>query len=592
MKMKKRKLLTSAGLLLMLTFVLASVLNIAAINRVYSALQLRAMQMQATRITRHIRAELMEYAAWPWLFGYWEENCHRMDIPAEGFGDQDWLHRHEKYIGTDIKSITVSDAGSLPEEEQKSFAEVCYLECSELFDSMKKDFGLQNIHCTAKRADEEASGIYGFAFFQGIGEDTPDREYALGTIWPYHPELHPVAERIYETGTDLDDLENTTSTTDGKEYLFAYSPLTINGEVRYLICMTMLWSDVKNEIRTNAGKVGIIISLLLFVILILLLLLLYAAIIRPVSKLQKSVQRYKDEKDSLRESGQLERISCSGNEIGLLAADVSEMMMEIDRYVEEIRIQTSERERIHTELNMAAGIQKSVLPDSFPAFPGREDFDIYASMMPAREVGGDFYDFFLVDPDHLCLVMADVSGKGVPAALFMMISKSILANNARLINSPAKILENANAAICASNKMKMFVTVWLGILELSGGKLVAANAGHEYPAVCMDHNGFSTLSDKHGLVLGVREGRTYTEYELYLRPGDKIFVYTDGVSEAVNEHNEMFGMERLIDALNECADQSPEEIIRNVHRSVNIFAGDTEQFDDLTMLCVEYRGRR
>ena len=262
------------------------------------------------------------------------------------------------------------------------------------------------------------------------------------------------------------------------------------------------------------------------------------------------------------------------------------------RLLEEKNREQAEKERIATELDMAKRIQGSVLPNTFPAFPDRQDFDIYASMDPAREVGGDFYDYFLIDDDHLCLVMADVSGKGIPAALFMMEAKSTIKSRAMLSPSPSQILERANDDICASNEMEMFVTVWLGILELSSGKLTTANAGHEYPALKRADGMFELQKSKHGLVVGAMEGIRYRENEAQLYPGDKIFLYTDGVPEATDANQELFGTDRMIAALNRDPDAGPREILDAVRASVDAFVKDEEQFDDLTMMCVEYKGTR
>ena len=241
-----------------------------------------------------------------------------------------------------------------------------------------------------------------------------------------------------------------------------------------------------------------------------------------------------------------------------------------------------------TELNMATEIQARMLPSNFPALPSREEFDLYASMDPAKEVGGDFYDFFMIDDDHLGIVCADVSGKGVPAALFMMAAKIILANNAMMGLSPAQVLEATNSSVCASNPEEMFITVWFGILEISTGILTAANAGHEYPAL-KQGNRFELFKDKHGLVLGAMDGVKYTEYTIRLDPGDKIFLYTDGVPEATDSHNKLFGTGRMLEALNRRPEESARNILADVQGAVDEFVGAAEQFDDLTMLCLEYR---
>ena len=246
-----------------------------------------------------------------------------------------------------------------------------------------------------------------------------------------------------------------------------------------------------------------------------------------------------------------------------------------------------EKERIGAELALATRIQVSALPKEYP---GRAEFELCASMIPAKEVGGDFYDFFMVDGDHLGLVIADVSGKGMPAALFMMVASTLIRNSAAGELSPAAILREANDQICARNPEEMFVTVWLGILEISTGRLTAANAGHEYPMLKRAGMAFELLKDRHGLVVGAMGGVRYRDYELVLEPGAKLFVYTDGVAEAVNGGLEQFGTERIIGTLREIGDGRPEEIVAGMNRAVKEFVGDEPQFDDVTMLCVEYKG--
>ena len=231
-----------------------------------------------------------------------------------------------------------------------------------------------------------------------------------------------------------------------------------------------------------------------------------------------------------------------------------------------------------------------MLPSTFPAFPDRTEFDIFASMTPAREVGGDFYDFFLIDDDHICLVMADVSGKGIPAALFMMISKVIVQSCAMLGKSASEILTKTNEALCSNNKTEMFVTVWVGVFEISTGKLTASNAGHEYPALYQDGK-FSLLQDKHSLFIAGMPNTKYTEYTVQLKPGDKLFLYTDGVTEATNAKQKLFGTDRLVEALNIDPTQNPEGILNTVRGEVDKFVGKAEQFDDITMMCFEYKGK-
>ena len=255
----------------------------------------------------------------------------------------------------------------------------------------------------------------------------------------------------------------------------------------------------------------------------------------------------------------------TGDEIEHLSIIMSDMEHNIKAHEEEVIRLTAENERAHTELDLAARIQMNMLHTNFPAFPERDEFDIYASMDPAKEIGGDFYDFFFIDDTHLCLVMADVAGKGIPAALFMMASMIIIGNTAISgdENDPGKMLETANNMIQLHNSEDMFVTVWLGILDLETGLIKAANAGHEYPAVMHANGEFELLKDKHGFVLGTMEDMQYTTYDLQLEPGAKLFLYTDGVPESTSVDEELFGTDRLIEVLNSVKNDSPDEILRS-----------------------------
>ena len=311
--------------------------------------------------------------------------------------------------------------------------------------------------------------------------------------------------------------------------------------------------------------------------------------LRPLKNVQKNIRLYRQTKDSGAVVEQLSEIR-SGNEIGDLAEDVSDLALELDEHMHRIRDITAEKERIGTELALATRIQAAMLPHVFPPYPERPEFEIYAGMDPAKEVGGDFYDFYLIDDDHLCMVIADVSGKGVPAALFMMAAKIILQSCARQGKSPADILTMANDTICANNPENMFITAWVGILELSTGRLSCASAGHEYPVLQQPDGSFVLYKDKHGFVLGGMEGMRYRAYELQLQPGSRIFVYTDGVPEATDAAGGLFGTERMLSALNTAQNESPEGVLKAVRSAVDAFVQQAEQFDDLTMLCLRYCG--
>ena len=337
---------------------------------------------------------------------------------------------------------------------------------------------------------------------------------------------------------------------------------------------------------SHSRNTAIVLLLVVTALMLVGALVLAKRIVEPLNTITRRISELREGNLEFR----MEDAYRTGDEIEELAQSFANLSHKTVEYVETVKRVTAEKERIGAELSLATDIQAAMLPHIFPPFPDRKEFDIYASMDPAKEVGGDFYDYFLIDDDHLCMVIADVSGKGIPAALFMMASKIILQSAAMLGRSPAEILAKTNEAICSNNEAQMFVTVWLGILELSTGKLTAANAGHEYPTLKRPDGSFEIYKDRHGFVIGGMEGAKYQEYELQLEPGSKVFVYTDGVAEATNKDNELFGTERMLDILNRHSEDAPLQILRNVRQAVDAFVQDAPQFDDLTMLCMEYKG--
>jgi len=316
-------------------------------------------------------------------------------------------------------------------------------------------------------------------------------------------------------------------------------------------------------------------------------------LVEPITTIAQAAQNYAgDRHDGAMVTDRFKHLDIhTGDEIENLGHVMSDMEQSINDYLENLVRVTAEKERIGAELNVATQIQADMLPRIFPPFPDRHDFEIYATMDPAKEVGGDFYDFFLVDDDHLCLVMADVSGKGVPAALFMVIAKTLIKNHALHGESPSQILYNVNNQLCEGNEAEMFVTVWLAIIELSTGRGVAANAGHEHPAICRRDGRYELVVYRHAPAVAAMEGLPFRQHEFELHPGDRLYVYTDGVPEATNAHDELFGSDRMVAALNRDPAADPETLLRTVREEIDAFVGDAPQFDDITMLGLYYRGR-
>lgn len=307
---------------------------------------------------------------------------------------------------------------------------------------------------------------------------------------------------------------------------------------------------------------------------------------------ERFVGLYEKRADTRSETHMFDGIDGGGIlELKNLAESLQSMELEMNMYLRDLDTMLQDRARIDTEMNLATQIQASMLFSAFPAFPYRTEFDIYASMTPAKEVGGDFYDFFLLDAEHLALVIADVSGKGVPAAIMMTVAKILIDTRARQGGSPSEIVSFVNNRLCEDNDNEMFVTLWFGILDLSSGRVVATNAGHEYPVIADSEGQYTLYRDKHKLACGAMPDVFYKDYEFTIPKGGRLFVYTDGVPEATNEAEELYGTDRMLEALNRCGEMSPEETIHEIKRSLDAFAGNAAQFDDITMLSVWYKGK-
>ncbi len=367
----------------------------------------------------------------------------------------------------------------------------------------------------------------------------------------------------------------------------AIHPIVLDGQTAAVIGVEIPMSTLQKALGEYVSHAVLSMMVVTLLCLAVYVHLLYRSIIAPINLIAKEARSFVEEEHQV--STELSKVHTK-DEIQTLSESLLQMEKDINLYIDNLTKVTAEKERIGAELHVATQIQADMLPRIFPAFPGRKEFDIFATMNPAKEVGGDFYDFFLTDEDHLALVVADVSGKGIPAALFMVISKTLIKNQAQMGDLPHKILEAVNNQLCENNEAEMFVTVWLGILELSTGKLTAVNAGHEYPILKKDGKDYEMLDDPHGFVMGVMPGMEYESYEIQMHKGDSIYVYSDGAPDAINLSEEQFERERLLASLNKKSNAAPLQILQQVKEDIDLFVGEAPQFDDITMLCMTYQG--
>ena len=426
-----------------------------------------------------------------------------------------------------------------------------------------------------------------------------DPEVAFATIEPAYIEVDVGENLVYISETDYGWLCSA--------LVWMYND---QGEGYAMMSVDISMNDVMADRMDFLRVVLFAILLAMVAACVILVLLVNRFVVNPINQVARAALQYVSDRrtsEGRSASTGVRRIStgedgeeCSaisklnirtGDEIQALSEAIKTMELEINEYIQDLTTVTAEKERIGAELNVATQIQADMLPRIFPAFPEREEFDVYATMNPAKEVGGDFYDFFLVDDDHLAVVIADVSGKGVPAALFMVIAKTLIKNHAQNQEAPGTVFTQTNEQLCEGNDAGLFVTGWMGVLEISTGKFVYVNAGHNPPLLKRAGGTFEWLKSRPGFVLAGMEGVRYRENTLQLEPGDRLYLYTDGVTEATNSHEELFGDERLQNALNEYMDLPVEQFLPKIKECIDAFVGDADQFDDITMLALDYQSK-
>ena len=428
------------------------------------------------------------------------------------------------------------------------------------------------------------------SIFNPVNNDVDNSDY---TEWELgykrnttNEEYRQKYKAIYDEESDYETVYRI-NTTDGQHpHITTIVPIKNNDEdVVALLCVQRPFRELQEARLPYIMNIVIATSLLAIIASLIAAHYIKNRFVKPIRKTSKEATRFAKENTKGEPLGEISKYE----ELSNLAHSIDTMETDMVQYIENLTAITAEREKADTELALAKSIQEDSLPTTFPAFPDRKEFDIYASMTPAKMVGGDFYNFFLIDDDHLAIVIGDVSGKSVPGALFMMVANILLSDRTRMGGTPAEILAFVNNRIYETNKADMFVTLWLGILEISTGRIVAANAGHEDAAVCHKDGSFELFKTKHDFVIGAMKNMQYQDFEIRLEKGDKLFLYTDGIPEATDKYNQMYSLDRMLDTLNRYKDRTPQEILDGIHQSINAFVGEAPQFDDVTMVCLELK---
>ena len=360
-----------------------------------------------------------------------------------------------------------------------------------------------------------------------------------------------------------------------------------DGKVTAIMSIVKPMNEIKEHKRNFLRSIIISATILTLLFIALYAFLLYMGIIRPILFVTYETSHLAEHHGEL--TGLLKKIRYR-NEIGKLAGSVEKMSRDMNKYIEDLTHATAEKERLGTELNVAKQIQADMLPKVFPPYKNRPEIELFASMTPAKEVGGDFYDFYMLDDDHFAMVVGDVSGKGVPAALFMVITKTLLKDTAEHEYNPAKVFEHVNKILCEGNESGLFVTCWMAILTISTGELNFANAGHNAPVI-KTNGEIKYLSTKPNLMLAAMDGIPYTNNTIKINTGDRLFIYTDGITEATNDYDELYGEDRLLSVLKSVQDtgKTTRDVLDIVRNDLNDFVLEAPQFDDITMLCMIYK---
>ena len=483
----------------------------------------------------------------------------------------------------DVKTILTEGGDETPE----------YQKMYDLFNQLKKDGDITFLSLVVP--DEDSVCFYIDAMVEEMGDD-PANQLPYGSDILYvdaaNPDDPADMEKyitIWERYRDNKGID-TPLVTDN-DYGYNYTGVSVildeNGnaiaEIQYILDM----SEVRAYLNSFLINMLLISFAIIGITIILYIFFVRKMVTKPIGKLTAFTQE-------ITKTGMFENQHIdikTGDEIESLSQSFNFMLAELENYIANLSKVTAEKERIGAELDIAKHIQASMLPCIFPAFPERKEFDIYATMEPAKEVGGDFYDFFMVDDTHLAIVMADVSGKGVPAALFMVIGKTLIKDHTTPGRDLGKVFTEVNQLLCESNSEELFITAFEGVLDLATGEFVYVNAGHEMPFICKAGGDFEPYKIRAGFVLAGMEGMKYRAGSTRLEPGDKIFQYTDGVTEATNLKNELYGMNRLGAILNKVKGGTPNDILPAIKKDIDEFVGDADQFDDITMLCLEYKAR-
>ncbi len=512
----------------------------------------------------------------------------------------EWYRTHGFfYDNYSIMDITEEEAEKITKEDGKGLVlalDACYVQIADEFDLFCRYSLMDNISCFYPQEDGTA-----FMYFEGDHTDDNDYNYVLGRTNPFNPDLHPDLKKSLSEGSEEIVREIMNSSVDGRRFIQYYAPLfNDKGELICILSEAVWWDEFIVSIVKGALKVEALNAIFHCIILLILLFLLNSSIGKPMLILKNAMTAYADDKDTGHFVRSLVPVGTLDNEFGIFAEETAVMAVELRRYMEENLALTAEKKRLEGQLAMAVELRHQLMPNVFPAFPDEKRLEIYADQVAFEKIGGDYYDFFAIDRDHIALVIADIFDGGTVSALFMVAFKIILSQIASYGLPPSKIIEIVNNRLSRYNEDDLTLSAWFGIYEISTGRVTAVNAGHECPLLLSEDGVKDIEGDICGFIIGLTEGMTYPEYSFTLEPGNQLILYTDGILDAQNTSGEAFGYERMIRTISDSyrsGDSKNNDLYDSIQREVGavqdaVFdhVGDEPLRGDISMLILGRTG--
>ena len=585
--MKKKSLLKKITAISLLMAVVAMVLSGVVLFALFRNRAMENMKKTLSESIMTVWVTVGQYEACDWLFSYWHDNYEDMYLPP--YEDereyQEWTEKCSEFSRMNLASVTEEEILAMPKEKQHLFAEYCYIQ---IFNdlSMKAAFsGLDYISCYMPEESENQA----VAIFQASKSDSGLNEYKapLGEVWPLTMEAHPKLVEYLASDSMLNsDIEIFRSTTDGKPYASIYTGIYQDQKPYALISITESISETMNEVWSDVFRFELWIALVILAALAILLQCIYHNSLKPTLQMEKDILSYADDPNADALAERLDTLIRREDEIGSLAKNFHAMADKIEHHYNEIIRLTGEKEHLEGELSMAANLKAHLMPNVYPAFPEEPSIDIFADQLTATGVGGDYYDFFRMDEDHIVFAMADIFAGGSVSALYMIVFKVILYSISRFGFSVDQTVQMLNDRLCLANEDDLSLSAWIGILEISTGKVEAVNAGHETAILVQGGKAAMLEEEIASYPLGLIPELHFNSFTFILQLGEQLVLYTDGAYVLSDASGRSFDAECIMEVLQDGKERNAEKTVALLQETMLDCLRGEALTEDISLLCL------